>query len=62
MLDTSGTIERGKVADLLLLDANPLADISNTQKINAVVLGGKLIDKEEIKKMLANVEATANKK
>ncbi len=62
MLDTSGTIERGKVADLLLLDANPLADISNTQKINAVVSGGRLIDQEEIKKMLANVETAANKK
>lgn len=62
MLDTAGTIERGKVADLLLLDADPLAEISNTQKINAVVLNGKLIDKDGIKKMLANVETAANKK
>ena len=62
MLDTSGTIERGKIADLVLLDANPLADISNTQKINAVVLGGRLIDKDEMKKMLANVETAVNKK
>lgn len=62
LLDTAGTIEPGKVADLLLLDADPLADIGNTQKINAVVLSGKLIDKEGIKKMLANVETAANRK
>jgi imidazolonepropionase-like amidohydrolase len=62
MLETLGTIERGKIADLVLLDQNPLADISNTQKINSVVLGGRLIDKEEMKKMLTNAEAAANKK
>ncbi len=62
MLDTSGTIERGKIADLVLLDQNPLADISNTQKINSVVLGGRLIDKQELNRMLTNVETAANKK
>lgn len=36
-----GTLERGKVADLVVLDANPLADITNTRKIHAVYLGGK---------------------
>jgi len=30
-------IEQGKIADLVLLDANPLLDIRNTQRINAVV-------------------------
>jgi hypothetical protein len=47
-LDSLGTIERGKIADLVLLDANPLADISNVQKINAVVFGGKLIPKTSL--------------
>lgn len=47
-LNSLGTIERGKIADLVLLDANPLEDISNVQKINAVVFGGKLIPKSSL--------------
>jgi imidazolonepropionase-like amidohydrolase len=38
-------VEQGKLADLVLLDANPLSDIRNTRKIAAVVLGGKYIAK-----------------
>jgi len=38
--DTFGTIQMGRVADLVLLNANPLEDISHTRKIYAVVLGG----------------------
>jgi imidazolonepropionase-like amidohydrolase len=60
LLDTLGTVEKGKIADLVLLDGNPLAEISNTQKINAVVLGGKLVVKASLEEMLAKVEA-ANK-
>jgi len=41
--DTLGTIQTGRVADLVLLDMNPLEDISHTRKINAVVLGGKFL-------------------
>jgi hypothetical protein len=55
LLDSAGTIEKGKVADLVLLDANPLADIANTRKINAVVVGGRLITRAELDKMLADV-------
>ena len=61
-LDSVGTIEKGKAADLVLLDANPLAEIGNTRKINAVVLGGKLISKQELDKMLADVEAAVGKR
>ena len=61
-LDSLGTVEKGKIADLVLLEANPLAEISNTQKINAVVVGGKLISKAEIEAMLAKVEAAASRK
>lgn len=43
-----GTIEVGKTADLVLLDSNPLDDISNTRKINAVVLHGRLFLKDEL--------------
>jgi imidazolonepropionase-like amidohydrolase len=57
-----GTVEKGKIADLVLLDANPLEDIGNSRKIEAVVFGGKLLPKAELEKMLGNIEALANKK
>ena len=57
-----GTIEKGKFADLILLDANPLGDIANTKKISAVVVNGKYLPKDSLQKMLADVEAIANKK
>ncbi len=61
MADSLGTIEVGKVADLVLLEANPLQDISNTQRINAVVVGGKILQKAALQKILAQIEATAKK-
>jgi imidazolonepropionase-like amidohydrolase len=60
-LDSVGTIEKGKIADLVLLDANPLAEIGNTRKINAVVVGGKLISRPELDKMLADVASLVSK-
>jgi imidazolonepropionase-like amidohydrolase len=56
-----GTVETGKLADLVLLDADPLADIHNTTKIAAVVVNGRLLPRRELDRMLADVEA-ANKK
>jgi imidazolonepropionase-like amidohydrolase len=47
-LDSLGTIEEGKIADLVLLEANPLEDIRNTRKIYAVILGGKMIQKSSL--------------
>jgi len=52
-----GTVERGKIADLVLLEANPLKDISHTQKIYAVVLGGRFIPKSDLQEILARAEA-----
>jgi len=60
-LDSVGTIEKGKIADLVLLDANPLAEIGNTRKINAVVVGGTFITKPELDKMLADVVSLVSK-
>ena len=54
-----GTIETGKLADLVLLDANPLADISNTRKINSVVANGRYLSREFLEKMLSDIEAKA---
>jgi imidazolonepropionase-like amidohydrolase len=51
-----GTVEKGKVADLVLLDANPLDDIRNTQRIAVVVSRGKLLGHPELAKMLAELE------
>jgi hypothetical protein len=53
---TLGTIEQGKIADLVLLDADPLADIRNTQRINAVISNGRLFDRKALEKMLAQAE------
>ena len=41
----TGTIETGKIADLLVLDANPLDDITNTRKISAVYLRGAAVER-----------------
>jgi len=43
-----GTIEVGKWADLILLDANPLSDIRNTRRIWQVVHNGRLVDRPAI--------------
>lgn len=58
-LDSMGTVEHGKVADLVLLDADPLQEIRNTQRIAAVVVGGKIFQRAALQKMLAQVEAQA---
>ena len=57
-----GTIDKGKIADLILLDADPLDDIGNTKKIAAVVSAGRLYSRAALDQMLAKVEAVANRK
>jgi imidazolonepropionase-like amidohydrolase len=55
--DSLGSIEVGKVADLVLLDANPVANIRNTQRIRAVVTNGRLYRRADLDRLLAEVEA-----
>jgi len=62
MQDRLGTIEEGKLADMVLLDANPLEDIRNTQKIAAVIVNGRYLSRADLDKMLAGVEVTAKAK
>ena len=53
MLDSLGTIERGKLADVVLLDADPLADIHNVGRIDAVIARGELYDRAKLSALLA---------
>ena len=55
-----GTVEKGKVADLVLLDANPLDDIRNTQKIEAVIASGRYFSRANLDSMLNEVEVYAS--
>ena len=59
--DQLGTIENGKVADLVFLDGNPLADIGNSQKVSGVVVNGRFLSRSDLQKMLQGVEETAKK-
>ena len=63
-----GSIAKDKSADLVLLDADPLADIGNIRKISGVVVNGRYLSRtdlsgllEDVKKKAATVEATLAK-
>jgi hypothetical protein len=55
--DSLGTVAAGKLADLVLLDANPLDDITNTTKIRAVVANGRYYDRPALDSLLAGARA-----
>ena len=52
MLDSLGTVAPGKLADLVLLDGNPLLDIRQTRRIAAVMIDGRLIDAGERQRLI----------
>jgi imidazolonepropionase-like amidohydrolase len=60
-LADTGTIEEGKRADLVLLDADPLMEIKNTRKIQSVVLAGRYFSRADLDRLLAGVEEAAAK-
>lgn len=61
VLERTGTLEMGKCADMVLLDADPLKDIRNTTKINAVIKGGDFYSREMLDNLLYEIEMKAKK-
>jgi imidazolonepropionase-like amidohydrolase len=59
---STGTVEVGKLANLVVLNANPLDDINNTRKINAVIFQGKMYDRAALNRMLATLAVPAGAK
>lgn len=55
----TGSVAPGKIADLVVLDKDPLRDIRNTRQINALVVAGRLIEQQERTRLLADVEKAA---
>jgi hypothetical protein len=60
-LSQTGTVEQGKRADLILLEANPLQDISNVARRAGVVVNGRWLPEDEIKQRLEKLAAAAEK-
>lgn len=56
-----GSVEIGKVADLVILDKNPIENIDNIRSINAVVQNGVLIDSDEIQKIKEEIKQKHSK-
>jgi imidazolonepropionase-like amidohydrolase len=58
---SAGAVAAGRRADLVLLDGNPLSDIGNVRRIRAVVLAGRLLDRNALDNLLAEVRIAASR-
>ena len=58
-IDTEGTVARGKRADLVILDADPLLDARNLSRIHSVVLNGRPLDRTALDGLLESVRTAA---
>jgi len=56
---TAGSVAPGKRADLVLLDANPLTDITNLRRITAIVVAGRFLNRKVLDELLAEVKTAA---
>ena len=56
--DSLGTVSAGKLADLVLLDADPTIDVANARRVRAVVANGRLLDREALDAMLREASRT----
>ena len=59
--DSLGSVEVGKIADLVVLDADPLQAIGNARRIQGVVLNGRFRDRRELDAHLEQAKAAANR-
>jgi hypothetical protein len=57
--DSLGTVEEGKIADLILLEGNPLSSIANTKKISSVFFNGQYFDRLKLDAILNNLRKLA---
>jgi hypothetical protein len=60
-LAQTGTVQAGKIADLVLLDVDPLLDIRNTRKIDAVIMRGRYYSRQDLDALLAGAAGYAAK-
>jgi len=58
--DQLGTVEKGKIADLVLLKADPLVRIGNTRNIEAVIVNGRLLRRVNLDRLLKGVQVSAS--